>query len=155
MDKYKLHKGWRLFLENSQLGLDPVQGARIQNRPSMRVDPEDPDPDSERDLDADELAMLLQKANSENPATGMRQVDSDFKHPNQDIINMKFTKMTDFEAADTWDIKDDERINKAIADFNKVKGNLPTLDLKQLQELIVKEVRNILNERKKTNLHRE
>ena len=68
-------------------------------------------------------------------------------------LNLKFTNTTDFEAADTWDIKDDERIRKAIEDFNKVKGNLPTLDLKKLEELIRQELKNILHEKKKANIH--
>lgn len=154
MDNNKPHRNWKLFLEGDQLPLEPLQGAPIKNRPSMRIDPDDTDPDHERELNADELAMLLQKTNSENPATGMKKTDRDYNNPNKNLL-LKIGNMTDFEAAETWDIKDDERIRKAIEDFKKVKGNLPTLDLKKLEELILKEIRNILNERKNSDIYRE
>lgn len=152
MDKNKPHLNWKLFLESSQLPLGPIVGSSIKNRPSMRVDPNNPDPDIERELDPEELALMLRKVNSENPATGMQKDDRDFINPNSKI-KLKFSNASDFESADTWDIKDDERIRKAIEDFNKIKGNLPTLDVKKLEELILKEIRNILNERNKANIH--
>ena len=156
MDKSKPHRNWKLFLENQQLPLGPLKGAPIKARPSMRVDPDKPDPDHERKLDPEELALMLQRANDENPARYQQQSDSDFfGSPTSDTVrdlNLKIGNVTDFEAADTWDIKDDEKIRKAMKDFKKLKANLPTLDLKKLEEMIREELIRLINE---TDIHRK
>ena len=150
----KAHYKWIRFINESQKPLFPPKNKPFGPMPTVRIDPENSHPDDEHDVPEAEAEMLFKKLNSKTPAGGMKKSDRDFEHPNQNL-DIKFSDITNFEAADTWDIKDDERIKKAIDDFNKVKGNLPTLDLKKLQELIVKEVRVILDERKKANIHRK
>ena len=148
MDNNKPHRSWKLFLENNQLPLDPIQGAPIKARPSMRVDPDDPDPDYEKDLSADELAMLLQKANSENPATGMKKDDRDFKSPTSDV---KISFANDAKSTFKGD-KEDKKAKSRIKSFWDVAQYTDTIDLKKLEEMILEELRKIIDEAK---IHRE
>ena len=148
MDKYKLHKNWNLYLENSQLGLDPVRGASIKARPSMRIDPKDPDPDFERDLDPEELALLLQKANSENPATGMEKDDRDFKSPTSDLrISFANDEKSTFK-----NDKEDKKAKSRIKSFWDVAQYTDTIDLKKLEEMIREELIKLISE---TDIHRK
>ena len=142
MDKNKPHLNWNLFLEASQLPLDPVVGSPIKARPSMRIDPKDPDPDTERDLDPEELALMLQKANSENPATGMEKDDRDFKSPTSDVM-ISFAS----DAKNTFKSdKEDKKAKSRIKSFWDVAQYTDTIDLKKLEEMILEELRKVLDE---------
>lgn len=140
MNKNKPHLNWKLFLEAAQLPLGPITGSPIKARPSMRVDPNNPDPDIERDLDPEELALMLRKANSENPATGMKKDDRDFKSPTSDV-KISFAKD-----------KDDEKAKSRIKSFWDVAQYTDTIDLKKLEEMILEELRKIIDE---ANIHRK
>ena len=156
MDNNKPHRNWKLFLENSQLPLGPLKGAPIKNRPSMRVDPDDPNPNFEKELDPDQLAMMLARANSDNPATGMKASDRDFHSPSfADDIKLNIGNVSSFEGAKTWDVEADKKVREKEEAWKKVLARLDTLDLKELEEIVLQEIRNILNEKNKANIHRE
>ena len=148
MNKNKPHLNWKLFLEAAQLPLGPITGSPIKARPSMRVDPNNPDPDVERDLDPEELALMLQKANSENPATGMKKDDRDFKSPTSDVM-ISFAN----DAKSTFkNDKEDKKAKDRIQSFWDVAQYTDTIDLKKLEEMILEELRKIIDE---ANIHRK
>ena len=111
----------------------------------MRIDPNNPDPDIERELDPEELALMLQKVNSENPATGMKKDDRDFKSPTSKV-KISFAN----DAKSTF--KDDKEARSRIKSFWDVAQYTDTIDLKKLEEMILEELRKIINE---ANFHRK
>ena len=154
MNKNKPHKNWNLFLENAQtqLPLGPPTGSAIKPRPSVRIDPVDPDPDIEREVGAEELALLLQKTNSKNPAIYQQASDRDFNSP---MADFKISLKTDSEqsfANDTVNDEEDKKAKDRIQSFWDVAQYTDTIDLKNLEEMIREELIKILNE---TYIHRK
>jgi len=153
MNKNKPHKNWKLFLESSQLPLGPLKGAPIKARPSMRVDPKDPDPDHEQDLSPTELGAMFQTMNSKSPGTGMQKVDSDFNmHPNEKLkISLKTDSEQSFANSAEKD-KEDKKAKDRIQSFWDVAQYTDTIDLRNLEEMIREELIRLLNE---TDIRRE